>query len=195
MAFNLFWSEDDTALLRALWTEGHSAAEIGRRMVRSKNAIIGRAHRLDLPGRPSPIKGHVKKSDLPNILSVPKAVHTLPPLPSEVPETAALAPAPEPEPQRLMPAVPVPRIATIELFRTIASVPLKVVRELPEPKPAAKPIAPSHRVSTCCWPIGDPGKPGFHFCDQVSVSGKPYCDAHCAKAYVRIRDRSEDVTV
>lgn len=46
-------SEDDT--LRGLWRDGHSTAEIGRRMGRTKNSIIGRAHRLDLPPRGSPI--------------------------------------------------------------------------------------------------------------------------------------------
>jgi GcrA cell cycle regulator len=42
--------------LAQLWDEGHSTAEIGRRMGISKNAVIGRARRLDLPARPSPIK-------------------------------------------------------------------------------------------------------------------------------------------
>lgn len=43
--------------LRQLWAEGHPTAEIARRMGLSKNQIIGRAHRLKLPARISPI-GH-----------------------------------------------------------------------------------------------------------------------------------------
>jgi GcrA cell cycle regulator len=50
------WTDDDIQRLRTLWAEGHSTAEIGRRMGVSKNAIVGKAHRLDLPGRPSPIR-------------------------------------------------------------------------------------------------------------------------------------------
>ena len=51
------WTDDATiATLRRLWSEGHSTAEIGRRMGISKNAVVGKAHRLDLPGRRSPIK-------------------------------------------------------------------------------------------------------------------------------------------
>ena len=50
------WTDDDIQKLRTLWAEGHSTAEIGRRMGVSKNAIVGKAHRLDLPGRPSPIR-------------------------------------------------------------------------------------------------------------------------------------------
>ena len=42
-------------VLRALWDEGHSTAEIGWRMGLSKNAVVGKAHRLNLRARPSPI--------------------------------------------------------------------------------------------------------------------------------------------
>src|SRR4051794_41767471 len=50
------WSDDVIGQLRALWAEGHSTAEIGRRLGVTKNAIVGKAHRLDLPARPSPIR-------------------------------------------------------------------------------------------------------------------------------------------
>lgn len=38
------------------WASGISSAEIGRRMGISKNAVVGKAHRLRLPARQSPIK-------------------------------------------------------------------------------------------------------------------------------------------
>ncbi|HQU05595.1 MAG TPA: GcrA family cell cycle regulator, partial [Acidocella sp.] len=50
------WSEEIIAKLRALWAEGLSTAEIGRRLNISKNAVVGKAHRLNLPPRPSPIR-------------------------------------------------------------------------------------------------------------------------------------------
>lgn len=37
----------------------------------------------------------------------------------------------------------------------------------------------------CQWPLGEPGKPGFRFCEEPSTPGKVYCAAHCAKAYAR----------
>jgi hypothetical protein len=43
------WSAEAIEQLRALWAEGHSTAEIGRRMGISKNAVVGKAHRLHLP--------------------------------------------------------------------------------------------------------------------------------------------------
>ena len=50
------WNAATVAMLRKLWTEGHSTAEIARRIGVSKNAVIGKAHRLRLPARPSPIR-------------------------------------------------------------------------------------------------------------------------------------------
>ncbi len=50
------WNEESIGRIRALWAEGLSTAEIGRRMGVSKNAIVGKAHRLNLPARPSPIR-------------------------------------------------------------------------------------------------------------------------------------------
>ena len=49
------WNDQAISTLRALWTDGHSTAEIGRRMGITKNAVIGKVHRLKLSGRPSPI--------------------------------------------------------------------------------------------------------------------------------------------
>ena len=43
------WADETIIRLRELWDEGHSTAEIGRRLGVSKNAVVGKAHRLDLP--------------------------------------------------------------------------------------------------------------------------------------------------
>jgi len=57
---------------------------------------------------------------------------------------------------------------------------------------AVAPIRPSARVSTCCWPIGEPGTPTFRFCDDGALPNKPYCQEHASLAYVKVRDRRED---
>jgi GcrA cell cycle regulator len=36
---------------------------------------------------------------------------------------------------------------------------------------------------TCRWPVGDPGSRDFFFCGAEPVQGKPYCAAHCLRAY------------
>ena len=50
------WNDEVIGRLRGLWAEGLSTAEIGRRLGVTKNAIVGKAHRLDLTARPSPIR-------------------------------------------------------------------------------------------------------------------------------------------
>ena len=35
----------------------------------------------------------------------------------------------------------------------------------------------------CCFPIGDPKKPGFGFCGKPSALGLPYCETHAKIAY------------
>ncbi len=50
------WTPELIQNLSKLWAEGHSTAEIGRRLGISKNAVVGKAHRLALTPRPSPLK-------------------------------------------------------------------------------------------------------------------------------------------
>ncbi|WP_286206883.1 GcrA family cell cycle regulator [Formicincola oecophyllae] len=51
------WTEDMIAKLRNLWVQNLSTADIGRQLGVTKNAVVGKVHRLGLPPRPSPIKG------------------------------------------------------------------------------------------------------------------------------------------
>jgi len=132
------WTNELIHELTQLWDAGFSASHIGKRLGVSKNAVIGKAHRLKLPSRPSPIR----------------AERTVPRLRPPAPKTV-LKPRP----------------------------PLEVVPKA-VPKPAPRPMRQRSGGPSCLWPIGDPGQPDFHFCGEPSVPGKPYCDGHCAKAYV-----------
>src|SRR5579872_3735096 len=100
------WNEEAIARLRTLWAEGHSTAEIGRRMGVSKNAVVGKAHRLNLAARPSPIRrdqaGGASRPAPPRRVTGP----TLPPLPG-----AQEAAAPPAKPAPLPPALPAPTVA------------------------------------------------------------------------------------
>ena len=177
------WADETIIRLRELWSEGHSTAEIGRRLGVSKNAVVGKAHRLDLPARPSPIR---REGERPPMRTGPPrrfAGPTLPPLTSTaiaggtIVGNTALASA--------QPAAPLPpRPAGAVSPRPVASSPPRMV--LPPPP------RPYGRVITCCWPIGEPGTRSFRFCDAESEPGKPYCTEHVKLAYVRVRDRRED---
>ena len=152
------WTDETIARLRSLWDEGHTTAEIGRRLGITKNAVVGKAHRLNLPARPSPIRRTAEDGRPPRRTS-PRRIDgpTLPALAVTVAPRAA-------EPAR----------------------PAPVLRPVPStPRPAG-------RLTSCCWPIGEPGTPSFRFCSDVAVPGKPYCGEHAALAYVKVRDRRED---
>ncbi len=168
------WNEQMIARLRQLWLEGHSTAEIGRQMGVTKNAVVGKAHRLVLSPRPSPIRREMAEGHVPRRSPRRPKGPTLPALASPV-MSAALPLAPMPEAQ----AVAAPRAAA-----SPPRVPVQL-RAVPMPRAGA-------RVTTCCWPIGDPGTANFRFCDDGAMTGKPYCAPHAALAYVKVRDRRED---
>ena len=50
------WTPEQISELTRLWAEGLTTSEIGKRLGISKNAVVGKAHRLHLSARPSPIK-------------------------------------------------------------------------------------------------------------------------------------------
>lgn len=50
------WSPEQIATLTRLWEERHTASFIGERMGITKSAVVGKAHRLHLPGRPNPCR-------------------------------------------------------------------------------------------------------------------------------------------
>lgn len=52
----MVWTDERIEELKVLWAEGLTTGEIGKRLGVSKNAVVGKAHRLGLKGRPSPIK-------------------------------------------------------------------------------------------------------------------------------------------
>ena len=54
------WTDKKILDLKSLWVKGLTTLEIGKRLGISKNAVVGKAHRLGLKGRPSPIKRHQK---------------------------------------------------------------------------------------------------------------------------------------
>jgi GcrA cell cycle regulator len=54
---DMAWTDERVDRLRKLWSQGLTASEIARTIGGvSRNAVIGKAHRLALPPRPSPIR-------------------------------------------------------------------------------------------------------------------------------------------
>ena len=44
-------------------------------------------------------------------------------------------------------------------------------------------------IDTCRWPFGDPVSSDFHYCGELPLIGRPYCDMHDAQSYQAARKR------
>ena len=159
------WTETTIARLRELWSEGISASEIGRRLGISKNAVIGKVHRLELPGRNCPIKrnGYSRPKPTPRTGRTSSRT-TLPALQSLQQPGATTAPGAR------------DRV-------TIRRSPAAAI--LPAAPPAL--LRPWQKSQPCCWPIGEPGTSGFRYCEAGSLPGKSYCEEHYCRAYASAR--------
>lgn len=81
------WNETTIARLREDWAAGFPTEEMGRRLGCSKNAILGKVHRLGLPGSQSPIRRE------PNVAA---RIHKPKPRPSPLPSLAKEVPLAKP---------------------------------------------------------------------------------------------------
>ena len=59
------WTEESVAELCRLWEKGLTANEIAKKLGVTKNAIVGKVHRLCLKARPSPIKSKTDENETP----------------------------------------------------------------------------------------------------------------------------------
>jgi GcrA cell cycle regulator len=74
------WTEAMDAALARMWAEGHTGAVIAAHFRKTRNAVIGRVHRLHLPARPSPIAGYVPRPPAPRPRKAEKPVIVAPPV-------------------------------------------------------------------------------------------------------------------
>ena len=57
------WDENNVSKLKDLWDQGLPTAQIGKLLGFTKNAVVGKAHRIGLERRPSPIRRTSVKPD------------------------------------------------------------------------------------------------------------------------------------
>ena len=192
------WTDERIERLKTLWTQGVTASQIADELGGvSRNAVIGKAHRLGLQARPSPVKPNEAETAE---LEAPKPE----PKPAPAPETpeprpqparpAAATPAPPAE-ERATPAPPQPLVRSIGPGGFIRqgpgdqqapippAPPRRLVPAKPSPEIADKTGLLDLNEKICKWPIGHPGEPDFHFCGRQANPGFPYCVEHCGVAY------------
>ena len=155
------WTDERIALLKKMWKEGKSAAEIAKMLAKgvTRNAVIGKAHRMGLSGRPSPIK-----KPLPPKKEVAVKKGALPVLKDSKKSAAA-------------PAVGLKNPALIKESEELK----KLEKDAAKIGGGVALIDLSERM--CKWPIGDPKEADFSFCGRTIRQGTPYCPEHAAMAY------------
>ncbi|MCA3453527.1 MAG: GcrA cell cycle regulator [Rhodobacter sp.] len=186
------WTDERVETLKKMWSEGQSASQIAKELGGvTRNAVIGKVHRLGLSNRVGAGKAEEEEDD--PVVATPDPLWADPPAPPASERPAELRAAPD------TPAPP-------EGGATITPLPIRKAiipagQPLP-PQPSANEISPealasvrevekrARRLSlmelterTCKWPIGDPATDDFWFCGLPTQAGKPYCDAHVGVAF------------
>jgi GcrA cell cycle regulator len=206
------WTDERIEKLTKMWEGGSTASQIAEELGGvSRNAVIGKAHRLGLKARPSPVKAN-EKPDAAAATPTPKAPKPAAPppepkvaaprpapapvAPAPAPRAAAPAPAPEARVASDAPApAPQPRIVSVgpggflrqgpgdQQAPIPPAPPRRLVPARPSPEIADKTSLLDLNDRICRWPMGHPGEPDFHFCGDKVNPGFPYCVEHCGRAY------------
>jgi GcrA cell cycle regulator len=191
------WTDERIERLKKMWSEGATASQIADDLGGvSRNAVIGKAHRLGLDARPSPVKpGEEKEKKAAAASPAAKPTRADPAGPRAAPAAAESAPAPSHvrTPQRQQSDnVQYRSIGPGGFVRqgpgdTQAPIPPAPPRRLVPAKPSAEVADKTSLLDLndriCKWPLGHPGEPDFHFCGKPANPGFPYCVEHCGVAY------------
>ncbi|WP_375426997.1 GcrA family cell cycle regulator [uncultured Sphingomonas sp.] len=207
------WTDERIETLKAMWEAGQTASQIAEALGGvSRNAVIGKAHRLELQARPSPVRSNEPMAAAvePEPETAVEAAVTTTVKPESVDEpVAAIEPEPEPEPEPAVldededepemasaaPAAPQPILRSVgpggflrqtpgeQQAPLTPAPPRRLVPAKPAPEIAGKTGLLDLSDRVCKWPLGHPGEADFHFCGDKVNPGFPYCVAHCGHAY------------
>lgn len=167
------WTDERVEKLKKLWAEGLSASQIAAQLGGvSRNAVIGKVHRLNLPGR--------AKAGGTQTAARPKRPAPAAPRPAAPFQARAVTPR----------AVARPAAAAKDDMDMDPAFEAET-EQLPVPANGNNVVIPMSRKleltqlteRTCKWPIGDPLNDDFHFCGNESPDNSPYCTYHQRLAY------------
>ena len=201
------WTDERIERLREMWARGMTASQIAEELgAVSRNAVIGKAHRLGLQSRPSPVKPNEPQAAesapaaaaepaQPEMVDFPATtsldVEGDPPFdmsdePAEESGDAAASDtpaAPQPVVRSIGPGGFVRQGPGDQQAPIPPAPPRRLVPAKPSPEIADKTSLLDLNEKICKWPIGHPGEPDFHFCGNQANPGFPYCVQHCGVAY------------
>jgi len=189
------WTDERIDALRKMWEAGQTASQIAEELGGvSRNAVIGKAHRLGLQSRPSPVKPN-EPGATPAPAPVKKAPAPIEAAPRPAPAPAPVSAAPITVTTDTSPATPQPILRSVgpggfvrqspgeQQPPITPAPPRRLVPAKPSPEMADKTSLLDLNDKICKWPLGHPGEPDFHFCGDKVNPGFPYCVAHCGHAY------------
>jgi GcrA cell cycle regulator len=166
------WTDERVELLRKLWADGLSASQIAAQLGGvSRNAVIGKVHRLKLSARgratAAPVRQKKAASTSTGTKVASRAASVTRPMPTSIGATAL---------QTMFEAEPVAR----QVLRPVENVVVPISRRLTL-------IQLSER--TCKWPNGDPLTEDFNFCGNDAQESGPYCTYHSRIAFQPAAER------
>ncbi len=193
------WTKERMALLKKMWLQGKSAAEIAKKLGQgmTRNAVIGKAHRMGLsggrPATPAKAATQVAAQAKGKVATASAPVAVKGKIAAKVEPAPFIKPGKGDKGKFVAPPAPYPAKKGSEK-----------IEPTPLPQPAKKPLSKkeANGISllevndrVCRWPIGDPRDDGFYFCGRNARSGMPYCHDHAMQAYQSIsrKPANEDV--
>lgn len=195
------WTDERVELLKKMWSEGQSASQIAKELGGvTRNAVIGKVHRLGLSNRAGGTPEPAAKPAKPAAAAKPEAkkpakAEAKKPEPADEPE----ATKPTAQPVAAAPVAPQPlRKAIVPAGQPLPPQPSaneispEALAKVGEVEKRAKKLSLMELTErTCKWPIGDPATEDFWFCGLPSQPGKPYCEAHVGVAFQPMSSRRD----
>lgn len=183
------WTDERVAILSKMWGEGNSASQIAKELGGvTRNAVIGKVHRLGLSNRATTSKAAPKAKPAPKakvaapkvssttVKSVPIKPVTEIPAARDIPRKRPIITAGKP-----LPPQPSASEVSAEALAKVVEIEGK----------AKKLTLMQLTERTCKWPIGDPATDDFWFCGHAVQAGKPYCETHVAVAFQPMSSRRD----
>lgn len=192
------WTDERVETLKKMWGEGQSASQIAKELGGvTRNAVIGKVHRLGLSNRAGSGGGSTAKAaakEKPAAAAKPAAK------PAPKPKAAPASTPPKEEPELDENGIPISaaRRAIIPAGQPLPPQPSaneispEALAKVSEVEKTAKRISLMELTEkTCKWPVGDPATDDFWFCGLGVQQGKPYCEAHVGVAFQPMSSRRD----
>jgi GcrA cell cycle regulator len=211
------WTDERVSFLKSEWAMGRSAGQIARELRMTRNAVIGKVHRLNLPSRerapaqPRAPREHRNSGGVVRSIRARLAQQNK----TATPNAEGAFANKDPKLRLLRSAKTAAtdrydiggnlktRHAPKPITLPSGPVQLEPAAEAATIEDTAPPSAPADVTTggiglldlnneSCRWPVGDPGKPGFFFCGEAKAdlsAGRPYCGGPLCNRFMTTEGR------